>query len=359
MNVYQVGGSIRDELLGLPVFDRDWVVVGSTPEQMIAAGFRPVGRDFPVFLHPDTHEEYALARTERKTGRGYHGFVFHASADVTLEDDLRRRDLTINAIARGADGTLVDPHQGRRDLDARLLRHVSASFGEDPVRILRVARLAARFSVPPTEFAVAPETMELMRRMTASGEADALVPERVWQEMARGLMEHRPSRMLRVLFDCGAMARILPAVRDDAQIMQALDRSGELSLPGRFAIWMQAADDLPATVARLKVPSDCADAAQLLAALRPRIEAPIVAEPVVDALERADAFRRPDRFHMLLQAADVLVPDDARTDRWNLALNAAIAVDAGAIAQRHAGQVEAIKRALHGARVDAVHARLH
>src|SRR5687767_13280351 len=205
MRSFLVGGSVRDELLGLPVQDRDYVVVGATPEEMLGRGFRPVGADFPVFLHPETHEEYALARTERKTAPGYKGFTFHASPDVTLEDDLRRRDLTINAMARAQDGTLVDPHGGERDLRAGLLRHVSEAFAEDPVRILRVARFAARFG-----FAIAPETLQLMRRMVAAGEADALVPERVWQEVARGLMERSPSRLVEVLRECGALARVMP-----------------------------------------------------------------------------------------------------------------------------------------------------
>src|SRR5437763_824019 len=191
MKTYIVGGAVRDWLLGLPVQDRDHVVIGATPEQMVASGFRPVGKDFPVFLHPVTQEEYALARTERKTAPGYKGFVFHAAPDVSLEEDLVRRDLTINAIAQAEDGTLVDPFNGQRDLQARLFRHVSPAFAEDPVRILRVARFAARF----TDFTVAPETNALMRQMVQAGEVDALVPERVWQELARGLMEQKPSRM--------------------------------------------------------------------------------------------------------------------------------------------------------------------
>ncbi|HMU16907.1 MAG TPA: multifunctional CCA addition/repair protein, partial [Thauera aminoaromatica] len=206
MQAYVVGGAVRDALLGLPVKDRDWVVVGSTPEEMLARGFRPVGRDFPVFLHPHTNEEYALARTERKSGHGYTGFVCHASPEVTLEEDLLRRDLTINAIARAEDGRLIDPCGGRRDLAARVFRHVSPAFAEDPLRILRVARFSARF----TDFELAPETLELMRAMVVAGEVDHLVAERVWQELARGLMEARPSRMIRVLRACGALARLLP-----------------------------------------------------------------------------------------------------------------------------------------------------
>ncbi len=208
MQIYCVGGAIRDELLGLPVKDRDWVVVGATPEQLLAEGYKPVGKDFPVFLHPRSRDEYALARTERKTAPGYAGFVFHTDPAVTLEEDLARRDLTINAIARAADGRLVDPYGGRADLAARLFRHVSPAFAEDPVRILRLARFAARFA----DFRVAPETLALMRAMVAAGEVDALVPERVWQEIARGLMEARPSRMIEVLRECGALARLLPEV---------------------------------------------------------------------------------------------------------------------------------------------------
>ncbi|MFM8463183.1 MAG: multifunctional CCA tRNA nucleotidyl transferase/2'3'-cyclic phosphodiesterase/2'nucleotidase/phosphatase, partial [Burkholderiaceae bacterium] len=203
---YVVGGAVRDALLGLPVKDRDYVVVGATPEQMQALGFLPVGKDFPVFLHPQTHEEYALARTERKTAPGYTGFAFHAAADVSLEQDLQRRDLTINAIAQAQDGTLIDPYGGRADIDTRVFRHVSPAFTEDPVRILRVARFAARF----TEFTIATETMGLMRQMVSAGEVDALVAERVWQELSRGLSEPAPSRMFDVLRECGALARVFP-----------------------------------------------------------------------------------------------------------------------------------------------------
>src|SRR3990167_7207046 len=203
--IYCVGGAVRDQLLGLPVQDRDWVVVGSTPEEMVAQGFQPVGRDFPVFLHPETHEEYALARTERKTARGYKGFAVYAAPDVTLEQDLLRRDFTVNAIAQDAGGNLIDPHNGVADLRAGILRHVSDAFGEDPGRILRAARFAARF-----DFVIAPETIALMRRMVNNGEVDALVAERVWQELARGLMEKKPSRFFETLRSCGALAKILP-----------------------------------------------------------------------------------------------------------------------------------------------------
>ena len=237
--IYRVGGSVRDELLGLPAGDRDWVVVGATPEQMLAQGFQAVGKDFPVFLHPRSHEEYALARTERKTAPGYKGFAVHFSPDVTLEDDLLRRDLTINAIARAADGSLVDPFHGQADIQARIFRHVSPTFREDPVRILRLARFAARFP----DFTIAPETLALMREMTAAGEVHALVAERVWQELSRGLMSQRPSRMQQVLDQAHALRILLPhlpAPETQPDWLKALDASAAAHdpLPVRFAILM-------------------------------------------------------------------------------------------------------------------------
>ncbi len=208
MEIYLVGGAVRDELLGLPVLERDWVVVGATPDELLARGFRPVGKEFPVFLHPHTHDEYALARTERKTAPGYHGFSFHAAPSVTLEEDLARRDLTINAMARNAQGRLIDPYQGRRDLEQRWLRHVSPAFTEDPVRILRLARFSARYAA--LGFRIAPETLVLMRAMTAAGEVDHLTPERVWAETARALSESQPGRFIETLRACGALVRIFP-----------------------------------------------------------------------------------------------------------------------------------------------------
>ncbi|HEY5365037.1 MAG TPA: hypothetical protein VIL19_01070, partial [Casimicrobiaceae bacterium] len=249
VRVYRVGGAVRDELLGRPVADVDWVVVGATPEMMAASGYRAVGNDFPVFLHPDTHEEHALARTERKHGTGYRGFEFFASPDVTLEEDLARRDLTINAMARGEDGTLIDPHNGRDDLARGVLRHVSPAFAEDPLRVLRVARFAARFG-----FAVAPETADLMRAIVASGELPSLSSERVWREIATGLMEDRPSRMFDVLHACGALAALLPEVEAlfaaargepaqdaGAEVMRALDYAAQqaFELPARYAVLVQ------------------------------------------------------------------------------------------------------------------------
>lgn len=339
MQIFIVGGAVRDELLGRPHADHDYVVVGATPEAMLEQGFRPVGKDFPVFLHPQTHEEYALARTERKTGRGYHGFAFHAAPDVTLEDDLARRDLTINAMARAADGSLIDPFHGQRDLQAKILRHVGPAFAEDPVRILRIARFAARFS----DFSVAPETLELMRDMVAAGEVDHLVAERVWQELAKGLMEDRPSRMLEVLRDCGALARLLPEVDKLFGVPQRADYHPEVDtgihtlmvvdqsarhrfpLPVRFSALTHdlgkaetPADILPRHLgheersvrlteqlcARLRVPNDCRDLALIMARYHGNVHraADLKASTVVTLFEKTDALRRPERFQQLLDA---------------------------------------------------------
>jgi tRNA nucleotidyltransferase (CCA-adding enzyme) len=345
VRIYQVGGAVRDALLGRPVHDRDWVVVGGTPEAMVAAGYQPVGRDFPVFLHPETHEEYALARTERKSGRGYRGFVVHASPEVTLEEDLARRDLTINAIAADADwtgaGAVFDPYHGVADLRARVLRHVGPAFAEDPVRILRVARFAARF----TDFSVAPETLALMRTMVAAGEVQALVPERVWQELARGLMEAQPSRMLQVLRDCGALAVLLPEVerlwgvpqRADyhpevdtgVHLLLVLDMAARLqaSLPVRFACLMhdlgkgttpahvlprhighegRSARLLQGVCERLRVPTDCRETADVVAREHGNIHRCLTldAAALLRLLERCDALRKPARFADVLLACE-------------------------------------------------------
>ena len=358
MKTYLVGGSVRDELLGLAAQDRDHVVVGADPAEMARHGFRPVGADFPVFLHPETHEEYALARTERKIAPGYKGFDFHADSSVTLEDDLRRRDLTINAMARAEDGTLVDPYGGERDLRAGVLRHVSEAFAEDPVRILRVARFAARFG-----FAVAPETLALMRRMVESGEADALVPERVWQELSRGLMEKIPSRMIAVLRECGALARILPEVdrcfeRPGAPGLVAarLDRAGErrYALPVRFALLVLdlKPEEAAALAGRVNAPNDCRELAA--AAIRERgliARQDLDAEATLALLERCDAFRRPDRLDRLLEVAECDTHADqpesfAARRQLRGALEAARAVDAGAIARENPRDIgEAVRRA--------------
>ena len=362
MKIYCVGGAVRDELLGLPVKDRDYVVVGATPEELVKLGYKPVGRDFPVFLHPQTYEEYALARTERKTARGYHGFEFHAAPGVTLEQDLARRDLTINAIARDADGQIIDPFKGAADLKAGVLRHVSPAFAEDPVRILRVARFAARFG-----FSIAPETLELMREMAGNGEADALVPERVWQELARGLMEAKPSRMFEVLRECGALARVMPevdALWDDPEgasaAMAALDAAARAraTLPARFAALARALAPLAveSLANRLKVPSDCRDLA-LLAARHANAIADATeldAGAVLELFNAVDLWRRPERFADLVIAA-LAGERDTATARVRLerARDAALAVNAGEIARgaRDAGE---IKQRINAERLSAV-----
>ncbi len=336
-----VGGAVRDSLLGLPVQDRDWVVVGADPESLIALGYTPVGKDFPVFLHPETREEVALARTERKSAKGYHGFVFHADENVTLEDDLRRRDLTINAMAQAEDGTLVDPYGGRRDIEARVLRHVSPAFAEDPVRILRLARFAARFD----GFSVAPETEALMRQMVASGEVDALVSERVWQELSRGLMEKKPSRMFEVLRSCGALARLLPEVDrlwgvpqpaahhpevdTGVHLMMVLDMAARLGAPltVRYACLghdlgkgTTPGDALPRHIGheersaklvrqvseRLRVPLDCRQLAELVAREHGNIHrsGELGAAATVRLFDRCDAWRKPAQFDELLTACE-------------------------------------------------------
>jgi tRNA nucleotidyltransferase (CCA-adding enzyme) len=400
MRIYCVGGAIRDELLGLPVQDRDWVVVGGTPEDMLAQGYTPVGRDFPVFLHPRTHEEYALARTERKTAPGYAGFVFHAAADVTLEDDLARRDLTINAMARqmdGGDGALIDPYGGRADLERKILRHVSPAFAEDPVRILRLARFAARFA----DFSIAPETMELMHAMADNGEVDALVAERVWQELARGLMEKRPARMFETLRACGALARLLPEldrlwgvpqridfhpeVDTGVHTMMVIDMAARLglSLPARFAALTHdlgkgttPADILPRHIghehrsvelldplcARLRVPSEARDVARLVARYHGDIHkiAELRPETVVKLLERCDALRRPARFADILGACEADYRgrlgcgerEYAAAPLWRRALAAVQGVDAGAVARATPDPAQ-IPARVHEARVRA------
>ena len=333
--------------------DRDWVVVGATPEQMIDLGFRPVGKDFPVFLHPETQEEYALARTERKTRPGYKGFEPHAAPDVTLEQDLARRDLTINAMAIGDDGRLVDPYGGKRDLEAGVLRHVSPSFVEDPVRILRLARFAARFP----DFSVAPETAELTRTMVGNGEADALVPERVMQELARGLMERQPSRMLDVLQQSGLIGRLYGELEDLGATAAALDRAAErdLPFPARFAVLANACRSPQAAadfIGKLRAPQDAAQLARLLVELRDPLQAATSPDAIVDVLERGDAFRRPERFEQLLQAFEACRRRPA--DRFRAAAEAASAIDAGAVATAHQSDPAAIPRAVRAARVTAV-----
>jgi tRNA nucleotidyltransferase (CCA-adding enzyme) len=364
MKIYSVGGAVRDELLGLPVKDRDYVVVGATPEEMVKLGYKPVGREFPVFLHPETHEEYALARTERKVARGYHGFEFRAAPDVTLEQDLERRDLTINALARDEHGTLVDPHGGAGDLKAGVLRHVGKAFAEDPVRILRVARFAARFG-----FEVAPATRNLMRQMVAAGEADALVPERVWQEFARGLMEARPSRMFLVLRDCRALARIAPELEalladeeEGGATLAALDAAAAAhhALEVRFGALARSLDPLmvEALCGRLKVPAACRDFAMLAARHGNAIldASELGPDGLLDLLEATDALRRPERFEQILASVFTGQSDLALSQRTiERGLTAAAGVDAGAIA-RTGGGPEEIRERVRAARLAALRA---
>ena len=417
MQIYMVGGAVRDRLLGLPVQDHDWVVVGATPEQMVAQGYLPVGKDFPVFLHPDSREEYALARTERKSGRGYRGFTVFTSPDVTLEEDLARRDLTINSIAAPADWTgasgqnglnpgLIDPFGGQRDLHAKVLRHVTDAFREDPVRILRLARFAARFH----DFSIAPETGALLREMVADGEADHLVPERVWQELSRGLMEAHPARMFEVLRECGALAVVLPElnrlwgvpqraeyhpeVDTGVHVMMVLQMAVRLnaSLPVRWACLMHdlgkgttPADVLPRHIGheqrsskllrtvgqRLRVPTECTELAEVVAREHGNIHrsADLNAAALVRLLERCDAFRKPARFADVLLACEcdargrLGMEEDAYPQRQHLlaALAAAQGVDTASVAQAavdRGARGDAIGKAVATARAQAVQAWL-
>ena len=396
MKTYLVGGAVRDALMGMSGSDRDWVVVGGTPEALVAQGYQPVGKDFPVFLHPDTHEEYALARTERKTARGYHGFTVYAAPDVTLEQDLARRDLTINAIAQDEHGQRTDPFGGEQDIAAKVLRHVTEAFREDPVRILRVARFAARFP----DFTVAPETMTLMREMVTDGEVDALVSERVWQELSRGLMGARPSRMLQVLRDCGTLQRLLPEVAKLYGVPQraeyhpeidtgihlemVLDASARMHAPldVRFACLCHdlgkgttPADALPrhigheqrsekltrALCTRWRVPVACKELAELVAREHGNIHQSLGfgAEAVLRLLVRCDALRRPERFLLALQACECDArgrlgkENEAYAQRPRLAalLKAVQSVDSAAVSAQALG--EGLAGPAVGERIDA------
>lgn len=397
MQIYRVGGAVRDKLLGLPVQDTDWVVVGASVQDMLDAGYTPVGKDFPVFLHPHTREEYALARTERKSAPGYKGFLVHASPEVTLEEDLLRRDLTINAMAEDSHGNLIDPFNGRADLEARVFRHVSPAFSEDPVRILRLARFAARFG-----FTVADDTMQLMREMVANGEVDHLVPERVWQELSRGLMEATPVAMFDVLRACGALQSIAPEVEalfgvperldyhpegdsgiHTMMVLAAATRNG-LPLAGRYAALchdlgkaLTPKSQLPrhighdqrghtridAICARLRVPVECRDLALIACREHILIHRSRELRPatVLEVLQRCDALRRPERFALLLDVcrADAqgrLGKEDSQypqADYMQAMLQAANSVDAGAIAKACEDKSK-IPDAVREARVKAI-----
>jgi tRNA nucleotidyltransferase (CCA-adding enzyme) len=395
--IYCVGGAVRDRLLGLTVQDQDWVVVGSSPEAMVEQGFQPVGKDFPVFLHPQTHEEYALARTERKTARGYQGFAVYAAPDVTLDQDLLRRDFTINAIAQDIDGKLIDPHHGIADLRAGILRHVSPAFSEDPVRILRAARFAARFG-----FTIAPDTLQLMRDMVNNGEVDALVAERVWQELARGLMEKKPSRFFETLRSCGALAKIIPEVDalfgvpqpekyhpeidcgvhtmlviDDAALhdyvlevrFAALTHdlgkatTPENILPRHIGHEVRSVEGVKKLAQRLRVSGECRDLALLAARYHGDIHRAneLRAETVIKLFQSTDAWRRPERFAQLLQvcAADARGRTGHEQDAYPQMdylmrlLAVARAVDAGELA-RQCSEASAIPAIVQLARVKAI-----
>lgn len=398
MQTYLVGGAVRDELLGFAVKDKDYVVVGSTPEAMVAAGFKPVGKDFPVFLHPETRDEYALARTERKTAKGYKGFAIHASPEVTLEQDLARRDLTINAIAKAEDGRLVDPFHGVADIHSKTLRHVSDAFAEDPVRILRIARFSARL----TDFNVAPETLQLMRQMVEAGEVDALVAERVWQELAKGLMEQKPSRMFEVLRACGALQKILPEldrlwgvpqppqhhpeIDTGVHVMMVVDyaASRNFSLPVRFAALMhdlgkgttpmdllpkhvgheqRSANLLKEVCKRLRVPNDCKELGVMTARFHGKLHQALQMRhaTLLEFLVELDAIRQPERFRDFLKACEAdsrgrTGYEDCATpaaDLMEKVLSAAASVDAGAVAAA-CETPEQIKAKVFEARLEAI-----
>lgn len=350
LDVYIVGGAVRDSLLGQQAGDRDWVVVGSDPAAMASRGFIPVGGDFPVFLHPSTKEEYALARTERKSGRGYRGFTFYTGSDVTLEDDLGRRDLTINAIAQAPDGRLIDPLDGQADIRQRVLRHVGQAFSEDPVRLLRLARFAARFH----DFSIAEETMTLARKLVADGEVDALVPERVWQELAKGLMTGAPGRMLDVLADTGALERIMPglvvAEQTAAELSCAARR--KLSLACRFALLCRHSADPWQIGVDLRAPGECQDYARLLPTVIAGLDDASSIDAILDVLMVCDVLRRPQRFLELLSAAACIRPVDQ--EWWRTRVRAIQSVDAAAIARQYPGQGPRIRNALRDARKDAL-----
>ena len=401
MQIYLVGGAVRDDLLGRPVVDRDHVVVGAMPDELLALGYKPVGKDFPVFLHPRSGEEYALARTERKTGRGYHGFVFQADATVTLEQDLARRDLTINAIAQDEHGTLTDPYHGVRDIEARVLRHVSDAFVEDPVRVLRVARFAARFA--PLGFTVADETMTLMQQMVRDGEVDHLVPERVWAETRKALTEPQPSAFVRVLRDCGALAVLFPeidalyGVPQRAEFHPEIDTGVHLEMvldaaarlaPGNDIVGFCAlvhdlgkaltpVDELPrhvghehrgvaplrALAERLKVPTEHAALAEQVCREHLNAHRAFELKPatVLKLLSALDALRRPVRLELFLAACEADKrgrlghESDAypQADYLREARAAAASVDAAAFVEQ--GLVgPAIGEAMNAARVEAI-----
>ena len=362
MQTYLVGGAVRDELLGRKVTERDWVVVGATPQQMLKAGYTQVGKDFPVFLHPKTKEEYALARTERKTGQGYTGFECDASASVTLEEDLQRRDLTVNAIARTQDGELIDPYHGRQDLQNKVLRHVSEAFSEDPLRVFRVARFATRYQY--LGFVIADETRGLMTTMATSGELSTLTAERVWQETARSLMERSPAEYFTVLSECQALAVWFPELPSPPDaVYDALTQTAvlEMNLEIRFSSLCTdlSAEAVKSLTARLKMPNSVSSLALLAATLCSHIDGPLDATCIVGMFDSADAWRKPERFAALLDVftatakARNITTWEHRRSILSETLEQAKAIDVKAIIESGV-KGPAIKVAVHDARCKAV-----
>lgn len=367
LDVYLVGGAVRDRLMSLPVGDRDWVVVGASPEQMLERGFTAVGADFPVFLHPQTKEEYALARSERKQGRGYKGFTFYTGQDVTLEQDLLRRDLTVNAIAQDLQGQIHDPYGGVRDIENKTLRHVSEAFAEDPVRILRLARFLARF----IGFSVDAGTHRMCEQMVQEGEADALVPERVWQEISRGLMYARPSRMLKFLEETGTLACVAPGLHLTEHVLESLDLAADdgLRLPARSALMCSDSGEPKQILKALRAPANCQDYAQVYGQLRPMLDdasaggvAALDASQVLEILQGCDAFRKAERFFELIKAWAVQQCAanrsahfaDAISEICSHSLTAMDKLDFKAIADKYKKEPRNIKPAVEQMRLDCV-----
>ncbi|USP49681.1 tRNA CCA-pyrophosphorylase [Alcaligenes faecalis] len=353
LQVYVVGGAVRDALLGLPAGDKDWVVVGARPEDLAARGFVPVGGDFPVFLNPHSKEEFALARTERKSGRGYKGFTFYTGTDVSLADDLRRRDLTINAMAVDAAGNLHDPLNGLADLQARLFRHVGTAFSEDPVRLLRLARFAARFS----EFTVADDTWALARDLVEQGEVDELVPERIYLEIAKGLSAQQPARMFEVLREVGALERVMPGLNYNDQVGQQVQiaKDRRLDLASCFAVLCHISDTPGQVAEQIRAPSEWRDQARLLpvllaspALLQPRADV----ESALQVMESLDALRKPERFTQLISAA--ACQQDVPELEWDFLRKVMASVDAGAVAAQYKAEPGKIREAVRAARLAAL-----
>ena len=363
MKIYVVGGAIRDQLLGLPVKDLDYVVVGATPEQMLAQGYAPVGQDFPVFLHPLTHAEYALARTERKVAPGYKGFVFHADPEVTLEQDLARRDLTINAMAREADvngqpvGDVIDPYGGQQDINRKLFRHIGPAFSEDPVRLLRIARFAARFS----DFSVEPSTLNLLKKIHSSGELNALVKERVWQEISRSLMSEKPSRMLEVLSEIGAFELFFPKLNSkDASLLNEIDLAAQhqLNLSQRCAVLCSglSVEDINAWSALWCIPVVCRDYAVLVRELKAGLNSSALdPKNLLDLLNRTDVWRKPERFDELIKVAALLkLPTERLTKSYDLAKKVDIAQAVQDVGEQGSSTGAKIKQLIEDRRLLAI-----